>query len=214
MKWLKVLLILLVGVSAYAAGNLLSTNCSADVAENINAAITKVEEILCIADSKDYDAAPQDLNSRLFNACENGDVSTIQRLIEKSKNGGGKLNFNASDEADFTPLMYAAAGGHARVVRLLLQQPGIDVRRTNNGFSAFMLACIGGYGEVVNAFIEHPDKLAQTVNQEIPFTNNGKTLRYTALSWACVNKHTALVSKLRAQTNAKDPDNVCACSGY
>ena len=213
MKWLKVLLILLVGVSVYAAGNLLSSNCSAEVVENINTAITEVKALLNNADAKDYASIPQDLNSQLFDACEKGDLPTVQRLIDNSKNGRGNLNINASDEADFTPLMYAAAGGHERIVHLLLQQPGIDVRRTNNGFSALMLACIGGYDKVVDVFIEHPDKLEKTVNQEIPFTNNGKTLRYTALSWACVNKHGSIVNKLR-RTSAKDPDNLCGCSGY
>lgn len=215
MKWLKVLLILLIGVSVYAAGNLLSSNCSVDAVENMNIAITEAAELLSNVDAKSHASAPQDLNSQLLDACAEGKqpADVVQRIIDNGRNGRARLNINVIDEGGWTPLMYAAAAGSAEKVRLLLQQPDIDVQRTGNNYSALMLASMEGHENVVDVFIGHPNKLAQTINQEISFTTEGKTLRYTALSWACVKKYDKIVEKLRGK-NAKDPDNLCGCSGY
>jgi ankyrin repeat protein len=53
--------------------------------------------------------------------------------------------------------MLAATEGHADVVQILLEQPGIKVNaRRNNGSTALMEAASNDHAAVVQALLAHP----------------------------------------------------------
>jgi ankyrin repeat protein len=68
--------------------------------------------------------------SPLWQASQNGNVAIVKVLIE----AGGDVNQHANNKA--TPIIIASLGGHPNVVRLLLQQPNINLNKIAAGKSA------------------------------------------------------------------------------
>ena len=67
------------------------------------------------------------------------------------------LNVKEADN-DFTPLLYALQYGHTDIVRLLLDQPKVDVNaETKDGFTALKLAIQYGHIEIVELLLKHKD---------------------------------------------------------
>ena len=67
-----------------------------------------------------------ELNKALIEAAENGQVEECQRLIQAG------ANVNATDNDDWTPLLWAAREGHVESCRLLINR-GANVNATTNG---------------------------------------------------------------------------------
>ena len=64
-------------------------------------------------------------------ASQKGNVAIVKVLIQ----AGGNVNQQANNKA--TPIIMASLHGHTEVVRLLLQQPNIDLNKLDvNGDSA------------------------------------------------------------------------------
>ena len=72
-----------------------------------------------------------------------GHVDTVKVLIE----AGG--NVNQAIKMDHTALSTSSQHGHLEVVRLLLQQPNIDVNKGAEGWSPLALAKHGNHAEIV-----------------------------------------------------------------
>ena len=80
----------------------------------------------------------------LFQAILSQDVSAVQKLLPS-----GELNRPFAGTGN-TPLHVAALNGYTNIVRLLLEQPGIDTTRTNNeSKTALDLAREKGFTEIV-----------------------------------------------------------------
>uniref|UniRef100_G1KL28 K Homology domain-containing protein n=2 Tax=Anolis carolinensis TaxID=28377 RepID=G1KL28_ANOCA len=121
-------------------------------------------------------------NRSLAEACSEGDVNAVRKLLiegrsvnEHTEEGESLLclacsagyyelaqvllamHANVEDrgvKGDITPLMAAANGGHVKIVKLLLAH-GADVNaQSSTGNTALTYACAGGYVDVVKALLE------------------------------------------------------------
>jgi hypothetical protein len=89
-----------------------------------------------------------------------GDKTALMRASQKGEYGRVKellssddpVDINATSPSGITALMYAAAGGHYEVVRLLLDA-GADVN-AHGGECTPLQAAVGGGGRVVTALID------------------------------------------------------------
>ena len=86
-------------------------------------------------------------------ACKNGQKETVELFLKYSSTLN--ISLNDFDHYDYTPLIYAAKKGHHEVVRILLQNEGIDVNGVDEyNRTAFNWACINGNIKTVKVFIE------------------------------------------------------------
>ncbi|XP_051476112.1 ankyrin repeat domain-containing protein 17 isoform X4 [Apus apus] len=126
--------------------------------------------------------AGQTDNRSLAEACSDGDVNAVRKLLiegrsvnEHTEEGESLLclacsagyyelaqvllamHANVEDrgiKGDITPLMAAANGGHVKIVKLLLAH-GADVNaQSSTGNTALTYACAGGYVDVVKVLLE------------------------------------------------------------
>jgi len=89
-----------------------------------------------------------ELDERLMNAADFGQVEVVRDLIEKG------ANVNWKKQAGETALMKAAHGGHADVVRILIEK-GADVNADDmSGETALLAAALYGHTDVVRMLIE------------------------------------------------------------
>ena len=79
----------------------------------------------------------------LFKACRDGEVDTVERLLDSG------TNVNEQDNFGGTALMYASSHGHLDVVRLLLDSGANVNERDNDGWTALIFASDCGHTEVV-----------------------------------------------------------------
>eukprot|EP01045_Picozoa_sp_COSAG04_P005843 COSAG04_NODE_277_length_18399_cov_3.036066_10_plen_416_part_00 len=88
---------------------------------------------------------------RLFSAAVVGDCEEIARLLgEGEADVSGTAERDWTERMDMTPLMYAADGGHAAAVQLLLEHGApADARSEGYGYTALHWACRGGHLAVV-----------------------------------------------------------------
>lgn len=127
-------------------------------------------------------------NSLLMQAARNGDIPILEllltnkaKVLSKNKYGDSALMLAALqghlkgvvalasagaeiDPEGWTPLIYAAIGGHAEIVRFLLTLD-IDIdAQAENGLTALMAASRYGHLEIVQILLEH-DADTSLVNQ-------------------------------------------------
>eukprot|EP01083_Nonionella_stella_P193269 713993_1 len=85
--------------------------------------------------------------TRLFAAIESKDIEAIQNLLSS-----GLVDVNESDDKGRTALHVAA--GNADIVRLLLEDPNIDVNKPDGeGTPPLVLAAFKGFTEVVRLLL-------------------------------------------------------------
>ncbi|CAI5774731.1 [ADP-ribose] polymerase tankyrase-2 isoform X3 [Podarcis lilfordi] len=86
----------------------------------------------------------------LFEACRNGDVERVKRLVRPE-------NVNSRDTAGrkSSPLHFAAGFGRRDVVEYLLQSGGNVHARDDGGLIPLHNACSFGHAEVVNLLLRH-----------------------------------------------------------
>ncbi|XP_059471305.1 ankyrin repeat domain-containing protein 17 isoform X2 [Neocloeon triangulifer] len=174
-----------------------SVSCALDEAA---AALTRMRN--------DNPRAPQQETRSLVEACSDGDVGTVRKLLsegrsvhETTEDGESLLSLACSAgyfelaqvllamsagvedrgiKGDCTPLMEAASAGHADIVRLLIEN-GADVNaQSSTGNTPLMYACAGGHLEVVEIL------LAAGANVE-DHNENGHTPLMEAASAGYVN---------------------------
>ena len=88
---------------------------------------------------------------RLFSAAVVGDCEEIALLLAQGEaDVSGTAERDWTERMDMTPLMYAADGGHAAAVQLLLEHGApADARSEGYGYTALHWACRGGHLDVV-----------------------------------------------------------------
>ncbi|XP_018026394.1 ankyrin repeat domain-containing protein 17 isoform X3 [Hyalella azteca] len=119
----------------------------------------------------------------LVEACSDGDVLAVRRLLDEGRSvhetteeGESLLSLacsagyydlaqvllamraNVEDrgfKGDCTPLMEAASAGHADIVRLLLSHNAEVNAQSSSGNTPLMYACAAGHTEVVKLLLEH-----------------------------------------------------------
>lgn len=86
----------------------------------------------------------------LFEACRNGDVERVKRLVRPE-------NVNSRDTAGrkSSPLHFAAGFGRKDVVEYLLQSGANVHARDDGGLIPLHNACSFGHAEVVNLLLRH-----------------------------------------------------------
>lgn len=109
---------------------------------------------------------PASLSTDLHGYARLGDVSRARALV------AARAGVDAADWRGFTPLMWAAAGGHAEMVRFLLENGASPDRRADDGTTALMLAAGNGYVDVIRLL------LARGAN--VAAQRSGATARHTA----------------------------------
>uniref|UniRef100_A0A8C0D427 Ankyrin repeat domain 17 n=1 Tax=Balaenoptera musculus TaxID=9771 RepID=A0A8C0D427_BALMU len=126
--------------------------------------------------------AGQSDNRSLAEACSEGDVNAVRKLLiegrsvnEHTEEGGSLLclagsagyyelaqvllamHANVEDreiKGDIPPLMAAANGGHVQIVKLLLAHKADVNAQSSTGNTALTYACAGGYVDVVKVLLE------------------------------------------------------------
>src|SRR3989338_2121230 len=87
-----------------------------------------------------------------LNACESGDVETIERVVEEAGKMGTeevKKLVEWRDERGVTPLLVACGSGRERVVQTLLSA-GVDLESADeDGRTGLVVACSKGHSRVV-----------------------------------------------------------------
>ncbi|XP_076418944.1 poly [ADP-ribose] polymerase tankyrase-2 isoform X4 [Peromyscus maniculatus bairdii] len=86
----------------------------------------------------------------LFEACRNGDVERVKRLVTPEK-----VNSRDTAGRKSTPLHFAAGFGRKDVVEYLLQNGANVQARDDGGLIPLHNACSFGHAEVVNLLLQH-----------------------------------------------------------
>lgn len=120
------------------------------------------------------------MNEELITACREGRLDDVQTLL--SKNG---IDVNSKDKHGRTSLMRASYGGHAHIVRMLLEKNAEVDTADKFGFTALMHACYKGQLLAVDAL------LSKNADMDIQ-CDNGKT----ALMYAEQEGYQTIVKEL------------------
>jgi len=91
-----------------------------------------------------------ELEERLYSACEKGDIEETQQLLTNSQ-----INLNCQDVDGLTPLLIACEYGHIGIVELLLNNQRVDFNKTTKWKkqTPFYSACQNGSLEIVKSFL-------------------------------------------------------------
>ena len=93
--------------------------------------------------------ARRDCKTKMHLACEQGRLNDVRKCI--------RANASATSFRDihgYTPLMYACTGGHADIVRVVLDHGAASIESIE--MNPLYIACERGHTNVVNALIVHP----------------------------------------------------------
>ena len=194
MKMLKVLLVLLVGVSAYAVPNIIYTSCSPETAANANAAMQDIEDLEYAVGGPSQSANAQDKRFSLLKAFKE-DKECSAQSVRKLINDGLDVDMRDPKTRNMTLLMIAAMKGRTEVVKTLLEKKA-DIKATADGYTALMLACMFGHKGVVDAFIQAHNEGTINIYDTLNQTRGGEGGKlYTALSYACSSHKAAEETK-------------------
>lgn len=117
----------------------------------------------------------------LSTAAKSGSLTMIDFLIREG------ADYNAKDDNNYTPLIYAAANGYKDVLNRLLKEKGIDYNAQSiDGESALIAAAKGGYLDSVEILCK-----ISGINVNLTDQNGN-----SALSWAIINNHPDVVEFL------------------
>jgi hypothetical protein len=98
------------------------------------------------------------MQEAFLRACQNGDLETVERLVECSEADWRNSTGN-------TALMLACATGQEVVVRLLLERQYPDVSATNaRGDTALLFSCVCGKASVVRLMLDQKRVAVDAVN--------------------------------------------------
>ncbi|XP_064385342.1 uncharacterized protein LOC135334183 isoform X2 [Halichondria panicea] len=146
---------------------LLSSRAMGDLATK------RFKALLTIARSHLY--YPRDIHT----AARVGDLSALQHAIRRGD------DVNSVDKDGYTPLMWAAMGGHTDTVRGLLSSGAVVDLADKNGWTPLTWAAIGGHTDTVR------ELLSSGAVVDLADENG-----WTPLMWAVIGGHTDTVREL------------------
>ena len=177
------------GEERYLAWKVLQAACAGGRTEIVRELLSKWRGKEEEEDDDEGEREEKDVGRRLRRAVHDREERTtwLRKLID----GSGVI-------------WYASSGGHADVVGLLLDVPGVNVNVVLNGATALYLACDGGHSNVVLLLLARKEI---AVNQP---QNDGAC----PLSMACQKGHTEIVRLLlaRKEIDVNQPSNMGASS--
>jgi ankyrin repeat protein len=142
-----------------------------------------------------------ELNNQLLNAAEDGDIDTINTLLEQG------ANIEAKDNNGLTALMLAAQEGYTDTINALLER-GANINEHNDGKTVLMFAAENGHTHIVETLLQ------QGADTEIPDNEENEGYWdywfWTALMFAADKGHTDTVKALlnaKANIEAKSPND-------
>ena len=136
------------------------------------------------------DAGREEINDRFFYAVKTADYIGIKKLIQHG------AEINARDPGGATPLIWAADGGNAKIIRLLAGYGAEVNARDNQGAGALMWAAYRGNAAAIRSLIEAGADI-----------NARDAEGHTPLMAACFNAHAEAVrALLEAGCDAKTLD--------
>jgi ankyrin repeat protein len=127
------------------------------------------------------------LNSRIFEAALNGQLSQLKNLI------AGGFDVNTRDKDGSTALMFAAYNGHVDIIRELISKGASINLQDSNGRTALMMASSGPFPDAVKMLLDHQADPNITDRDE----------HYSALMYAAAEGQLEVVRILLA--NRADP---------
>jgi hypothetical protein len=144
----------------------------------------------CGPDGCDHTHAPTGLEQSLdemeytrsaCSAAQNGEVDKLRRLLER--NPGAVYHDGADGRSGYTPLHYAARGGHADCVALLLRSDApVHARTSAGGATPLMRAAFAGHATIcrlllrAGAAVEAQDTDGETALHKAAQQQHGELL--------------------------------------
>lgn len=116
---------------------------------------------LCINEKVQVDKPDQYDRTALHYAAMNGHAFVCQRLLDKS------CPLNVLDKDNYSPLVYATLRGHVGCVKVLLDQPDIELQASGDT-SPLSLASQGGHAQVVSLLLQRGARCRPNSNGEYP----------------------------------------------
>ena len=110
----------------------------------------KLMKLILVVPDIDVNQANNEGQTPLHIACRQGHVETVDQLLTYAKD----IHVNTTDNNGTTPLIFASLGSHTSIVRLLINQPGIDIRKKAHGNSALSIARENNDEEIVDLLLE------------------------------------------------------------
>ncbi|MBC8290160.1 MAG: ankyrin repeat domain-containing protein, partial [Planctomycetes bacterium] len=98
------------------------------------------------------------INLQLLKAAVESDVENAKKLLQEGADPNTVARVSGEPVSGRTPLMIAAAGGHAPLVALLLMQGGEPKIQDTAGQTALMLAAVNSHANVVRVIFEICDQ--------------------------------------------------------
>ena len=127
--------------------------------------------------------------SELELAIFKGNTAEVKRILTEQKPNINKKTEleNNIDNSGGTPLIYAAGFGHTDIVKLLLEQPNININiEDDHGISALTAAAMHGHVDIMTILLQRPEIIINRQN------NEGKN----PLPYAAKNGHSEAVRLL------------------
>ena len=118
-----------------------------------------------------YQEGQNDPDFDIFEAAYAGLASAVSTLLK------GGVDPNSTDGNGWTPLMYAAYGGHTLVVRLLLEA-GAQIQPESHGATALWWAREKGYTEVVRLLEQESQGVPNDHRRDPPATAEAAPLGF------------------------------------
>ena len=120
--------------------------------------------------------------ARLWELCTDGKLAEARSSLARGE------DVNEKDPFGITALMYAVCYKHNSIVKLLLDQPAVDVNvKSNNGWTALHIAAGSNNAEGARMLLQHKDFNSANV------TNNYGN---TALMFAVRNRNEEVLREL------------------
>jgi len=86
---------------------------------------------------------------QLWNALEDGKVEEIRTLLQSKQ-----ININQQNHLGETPLYFACQKGHIDIVKILLNDKRVSIRKTNKGKTVFDIAKTNNHSEIMKLIKE------------------------------------------------------------
>jgi len=103
------------------------------------------------------------LDSSLLDACETGDIFTIQNLLSQGANVEAR---ESDDDYNYTPLILTCYAGYVNVAKYLISF-GADVNAcSRNGTTSLFMACQEGHCDIAELLISHDVDVNATMNDK------------------------------------------------